>query len=90
MCYCALKSGTEKYLKSSLGQREKHVLVKLYTYNMMDLLKSTSPSIHQLQQIFNSNKHLAFVTVSEMKTLHTKIPRIRACDLVGNSNFSVS
>ena len=26
------ESGTEKYLKSSLGQREKHVLVKLYGF----------------------------------------------------------
>ena len=27
------QSGTEKYLKSSLGQREKHVLVKLHRHN---------------------------------------------------------
>ena len=32
MCYCA-ENGTEKYLKSSLGQREKHVLVKLHRHN---------------------------------------------------------
>ena len=57
MCYCA-ESGTEKYLKSSLGQREKHVLVKLHMHNTMDLLKSTSPSIQQLQQI------MAFITMS--------------------------
>ena len=29
----ALKSDNERYLKSSLGQREKYVLVKLHRYN---------------------------------------------------------
>ena len=89
MCYCALKSGTEKYLKSSLGQREKYVLVKLYNLICSNQL---------LLQFINFNK---FSTATNIwfsspclfrndDIAYEETLQIRACNLVGNSNFSVS
>ena len=66
----ALKSGTEKYLKSSLGQREKYVLVKLYNLICSNQL---------LLQFINFNKFSTATNICfshpvwlEMMTLHMK------------------
>ena len=85
----ALKSDNERYLKSSLGQREKYVLVKLYNLICSNQL---------LLQFINFNK---FSTATNIwfsspclfrndDIAYEETLQIRACNLVGNSNFSVS